>query len=250
MKTRIFTLLALLFAGVSAIYAQTIAPEEEVGQDVTIETIPDAPGVYPWQLKTVIWGIKGNIGATLPYANWMRDGEKQRMFNSGFGASLGAIANIYLGRNFYFEPELALSYEGYTYDNFVQVAPNSPSVNGGPNIHKLGVNLPLLFGYFINISDTWGLDVFTGPELGCTFYGTARTQNEAIKENYNLMNVFKGEYAQNRVGLGWKVGIGFPVNNFLISVEGDFGITDMMKEHYTLRENSVSLGITYYFVGD
>lgn len=201
-------------------------------------------------LKRVIWGIKGNLGAELPYANWKVDGESRRMFNSGFGASIGGLANIYLDKNFYFEPEVSLFYEGYSYNNIVTVAPNSPSVNGGPNINKLGFRIPLVFGYFINISDTWGLDVFTGPVLDYAFYGKAKTQNDEIKDNEDLMSVFKGKYGQRRFEMEWKIGVGFPVNNFLISLEGDLGILNMMKHNLSLRENRVSLGITYYFTGN
>lgn len=229
MKTKIYTFFLLAFC-LTALY----------GRAQDIEETNAA--------KNVIWGIKGNIGAELPHSNLTVDGDRKRMFNSGFGASIGGLANIYLGKNFYFEPELALFYEGYSYNNVRAVAPNSPSVNVGPDIHKLGLRLPLVFGYFINISDTWGLDVFTGPEFNYAFYGNATSQNEEVKDNYDLMHVFKGDFAQNRFDMEWKVGIGFPVSNFLISLEADLGITDLMKGSRSLRDNRVSLGITYYFV--
>lgn len=230
MKTRLTVLLAAIFFTAAAVSAQ------DSGSEGTAKTY-----------KTVIWGIKGNIGAELPHANWIKDGDKTRMFNSGFGASIGGLANIFLGNNFYFEPELALYYEGYSYNNVLQVAPNSPSVNAGPNVYKLGFRVPLVFGYYINITDTWGLDVFTGPQFSYAFYGTNKTENKEVKDDYDLMHLFKGEYAQRRWDVGWKVGIGFPVSDFLISIEGDLGITNLLKQRGVLRENRVSLGITYYF---
>lgn len=236
------------FAATAFSAALCFAQEPEAYQSVTIEEVP-SPDTYIPGTQTVVWGIKGVIDAELPHAEWTRDGDKQRMFNSGFGASIGGLANIYLGRNFYFEPGLALTYVGYSYNNVMRVAPNSPSVNGGPNIYKLGLRLPAVFGYFINISEKWGLDVFTGPVLDYTFYGTAKSQNDEVKQNYDLMHVFRGDYAQRRFNLGWRVGVGFPVNNFLISLEADIGITDMLKGPLTLRENRVGLGVTYYFVG-
>lgn len=196
--------------------------------------------------RKVVWGLKANLNAELP-SKWHNGKNSEKMFNSGFGASIGGLANIWLGKNFYFEPELALFYEGYSYDNMQTVAPNSPSVNAGPNIYKLGLRMPLVVGYFINISDTWGLSVFTGPQLSYAFYGKAVTQNEEVKKNENLMSVFKGAYAQRRFDLGWKVGVGFPVEHFLISLEADLGITDMLRHSWTMRENRVSLGISYYF---
>lgn len=198
--------------------------------------------------KNLVWGIKGKLSAVLP-SRIREHGETRMKFNSGFGASIGALANVYLGNYFYFEPDVSLFYEGYNYNNMVVAAPNSPSVNGGPNIYKLGVRLPLNFGYFINISDKWGLNVFTGPELGYTFYGTTKTDSEEVKNNEDLMNLYKGPYAQRRFEFGWDIGVGFPVNNFVISLEADLGITNMLKSgSMGFRENRLSLGITYYFV--
>lgn len=230
MRTKIFILLVSLLC----LPIQTIEAQEAISPNVT---------------NTVIWGIKANLNAELP-TKWHKPANSIKMFNSGFGASVGALANIYLGRNFYFEPEIGLFYQGYSYDNIVTVAPNSPSVNAGPSLTKLGLRLPLVFGYFINISETWGLDVFTGPLFNYAFYGHASSENEDIKSDYSLMNVFKGDFAQKRFGVDWKVGVGFPVQNFLISLEADFGITNRLRHNWTMRENRVSLGITYYFVNN
>lgn len=244
MKLKFVASLAISIFTASSAFAQE-AVDSVISDSVTIEEI-QVPPTY----KKVIWGIKGNIGAELPHANWTKNGETERMFNSGFGASLGAVANVYLGNCFYLEPEVSLFYEGYAYNNVMAVSPNSPSVNVGPNVHKLGMRVPLVVGYYIKVSDSWGLDVFTGPVFDYAFYGNARTENEEVRKDTNLMNIFKGEYAQRRCDFEWKVGIGFPVNNFLISLEGDIGITNMLKYGGTLRNNRVSLGIGYYFVGE
>lgn len=196
----------------------------------------------------VIWGIKGNLSAELP-SRLKNTGGSTKLYNSGFGASIGGLANIYLGSNFYLEPEVDLFYSGYSFNNVRQVAPNSPSVNVGPNIYKLGLRIPVIVGYFINISEKWGLDVFTGPQFSYAFYGKAKSDNEDVRKDPDLMNVFKGYYAQRRCDLGWKIGVGFPIDHFLVSLEADLGITNMMKYAGTLRENRLSLGITYYFAG-
>lgn len=231
MKPALLTTLAALLLGYPVCRAQSTEVEAE--EESTT-------------LKTVIWGIKANLNAELP-SKWRNSLISEKMFNSGFGASVGCLANVYLGKNFYFEPELALFYEGYSYDVMAEVAPNSPYVNAGPTVTKLGLRLPLMVGYYINISDSWGLDVFTGPQLSYAFYGHASASNESVKENYDLMHVFSGAYAQRRFDLGWKVGVGFPVEHFLISLEADLGITNQMKQTWTMRENRVSLGVTYYF---
>lgn len=202
---------------------------------------------YPGVNKTVIWGLKANLNAELP-SKWRNAKISEKMFNSGFGASIGGLANVYLGKNFYFEPELSLFYEEYSYDIVMAVAPNSPSVNAGPTVNKLGLRLPLVFGYFIDISEKWGLDVFTGPQLSYAFHGWCSSENKAALEDTDVLKIFSGQYAQRRFDMGWKIGVGFPVNQFLISLEGDIGITNQLRHTWTMRENRVSLGITYYFV--
>lgn len=201
--------------------------------------------------KRVIWGIKANLGAELPGHLKNKD-INIKMYNSGFSGSIGGLANIALGKNFYFEPEVALFYDQYSYDKVEAMSEHSPSVNIGPSIHKFGFRIPLNFGYFINISEKWGLDVFTGPELSYAFSGSARYDKsdpklvEAVNEA-GLGEVFSGPFEQNRFNVDWKVGIGFPVEHFLISLEGDFGLTNMMKKTWTMHENRVTLGIGYYF---
>lgn len=201
--------------------------------------------------KRVIWGIKANLGAELP-GHIKNKNINEKMYNSGFSGSIGGLANIALGKNFYFEPEVALFYDQYSYDKVEALTDHSPSVNIGPSIHKFGFRIPLNFGYFINISEKWGLDVFTGPELSYAFSGTARydKSDAGLVEDViasGLGEVFSGPFEQNRFNVDWKVGIGFPVDHFLISLEGDFGLTNMMKKTWTMHENRVTLGIGYYF---
>lgn len=201
--------------------------------------------------KRVIWGVKANIGAEIP-GKVKQGKEGFKVYNSGFSGSVGGLANIALGKNFYFEPELSLYYEEYSYNNIEAVAPNSPSVNIGPTLHKLGVRIPLDFGYFFDISEKWGLAVYTGPQFDYIFYGNAKydKSDEAISQSIKesgLDKIFSGPYAQNRFNVDWKVGVGCPVEHFLISIEADFGLTNTMKSPWTMRENRLTLGIGYYF---
>lgn len=194
----------------------------------------------------VVWGIKGNLNAELP-GKLKLNGVKLKSYNSGFGASIGGLANIYLGRNFYFEPEVSLFYEGYTENLVMNVAPNSPAVNVGPHINKLGFRVPLVFGYNIDISEKWGLNVFTGPQFNYAFYGKATPVNDEYYNEDVPTNIFEGPNGQKRFDMGWKIGVGFPVEHFMISLEADLGITNLEKNNTSFRENRLGLGITYYF---
>lgn len=117
----------------------------------------------------------------------------------------------------------------------------------GPRIYKLGLRIPFNFGYYININEKWGLNVFTGPQLNYAFFGRAEYDEGVEYDGVITPHIFKGENGQNRFELGWKIGVGFPVEHFLISLEADLGITNLMKNKTTFRENRVGLGISYYF---
>ena len=89
------------------------------------------------------------------------------------------------------------------------------------------------------------MNVFTGPQVRYAFAGGTSFKNKEIAEEadeyVNLWNV------QRRFDLSWKVGVGMPVNNFQISLEADLGITDLLKNDMSFRENRVGVGVTYYF---
>ena len=66
------------------------------------------------QDNSVIWGIKASVDAELP-SKWHRDGGSVTMYRPGYGFTVGGVSNIYLGKNFYFEPGISLAYSQYRY---------------------------------------------------------------------------------------------------------------------------------------
>ena len=88
------------------------------------------------------------------------------------------------------------------------------------------------------------MTVFTGPELNIALKGRAKVPDIQDKEiGWDLFS----EGGQHRFDLAWKVGVGFPIGNFLVSVDGSIGITDLQSGDVSFRENRASVGLTYYF---
>jgi len=196
------------------------------------------------QNNTVIWGIKASIGAELP-SKWHRDGGVVTMYRPGYGFTIGGVSNIYLGKNFYFEPALSLAYSQYRYKDISLMDGDGTIIETDPKIYKWSFQIPLIVGYTIDMSDNFALNVFTGPQVRYAFAGKIDLGNKELNEDADeYINLWNG---QRRFDLSWKVGVGFPVNSFLISLEADFGITDLLKNDFSFRENRVGVGVTYYF---
>lgn len=191
----------------------------------------------------VLWGAKVNANIELP-GKWRFDnGGSAKMYKPGFGVDLGAVCNIYLGSGFYLEPGLDLFYEGYRYDDiYINLGQKT-----NPKVTKFGMRLPLVAGYTFNLSDRMGLSIFTGPQLSYAFAGKVSVEgNFDLGEDFPDDGLF-GPTGQNRLDCAWKVGVGFPVDSYMLSLEADFGLTDLQKGPVKFRENRVGLAFTYYF---
>ena len=190
----------------------------------------------------VLWGLKASIDAELP-GKWHGENHSVRMYKPGVGFAIGGVSNICLGKNFYFEPGLSFFYSQYKYDLVIGV--DAVNFFKDPKLYKLGFQLPLVFGYTIDFSDKFAIDVFTGPQLRYALGGEVVIKDKEIKEEVDdiigLWNV------QRRFDCAWKIGIGIPMKDFTLSIEADLGLTDLLKEDMSFRENRVGLGLTYFF---
>lgn len=189
---------------------------------------------------TVMWGVKATGDLELP-GKWRHDGSSVTMYKPDAGFTLGVVSNIYLGKNFYFEPGVSLYYSRYKYDVIIL---SEYVQESNPKISKFGVQIPLLVGYELSKDDGVAMTVFTGPQLRFGCRGDISVKNKVLKDELDDLNLWNG---QHRFDLSWKIGVGFPVNDFVISLEADLGITDLLKNDFSCRENRLGLGLTYYF---
>ena len=190
----------------------------------------------------VLWGLKASIDTELP-GKWHGENTSVKMYHPGVGFTLGGVSNIYLGKNFYFEPGISFFYSQYKYDLIIGVETFNDFKD--PKLYKIGLQVPLVFGYSIDCSDKFAIDVFTGPQLRYSLGGEVVIKNKDIKEQ--LGDALELWEVQRRFDCSWKIGIGFPMNHFTLSLEADIGITNLLKHDLSFRENRVGLGVTYYF---
>ncbi len=165
------------------------------------------------------------------------------MYRPGYGFTVGGVCNIDLGGNVYLEPGVSLFYEDYSYKDLIITDNSGDAVETDPGLYKLGVRVPVVVGSVFGINERVGLCIFTGPVLSYAFAGKIDIDSKA--DGLDDLDLFRG---QRRFDCGWKIGAGCPIDNFMVSVEAEFGITDLLKaKGMSFRENRVSLGLTYYF---
>lgn len=200
---------------------------------------------YAENNNDVLWGVKASADIELP-SKWHRDGGSIDMFRHGSGFGAGITSNVYLGRGFYFEPSVMLAYSQYRYKDLIITDEHGNEAETDPKIYKWTIQVPLVVGYSFDFYDDFAVNVFTGPQVRYAFAGDLVFKNKAAQGNagseFDLWN------AQRRFDFSWKIGIGFPIKSFQVSLEADFGISDLLKNtELTFRENRIGIGVTYYF---
>lgn len=193
----------------------------------------------------VLWGVKASADVEIP-SKWHGKIGNVTMFSPGAGFTIGAVSNIYLGKNFYFEPGVSVFYSQYRYKDLILMGDGGNEAETDPKLYKWGIQIPLTVGYTFDFSDRFAMNVFTGPQLRYAFAGKIAVKNKKLTEGIDGFDLW-GVNGQRRFDCSWKIGVGFPVSNFNISLEADLGITDLLKGDMSFRENRVGLGLSYYF---
>lgn len=190
-----------------------------------------------------MWGVKAAFDINIP-GKWHGDAGSIEMYRMGYGGTIGAVYNIYLGRNFYLEPGISLFYDTYSYKDLYMSAENTEIKD--PGIYKAGIRIPIVAGYEFSIANRLDMIVFTGPELNYAFTGDVKIKDNSLIDGTELAMFGKDGY-QRRIDCAWKIGAGFPLDMWTVSVEASIGMTDLMKTEVSFRENRVSVGVTRYF---
>ena len=194
----------------------------------------------------ISWGMKLSVDSELP-GKWRGENASITMFKPGIGFSIGASARIDLHKNLYLEPGAALFYSGYKYKDLIISGINGETVEKDPKLTKWGFQIPVLIGYSFNFSKNFGLDLYTGPQIRYAFAGKIDIKNKSLMEEIGNTFDLWGVNGQHRFDCSWKIGVGLPINNALLSLEADLGITDLLKGNMSFRENRIGLAITRFF---
>lgn len=191
----------------------------------------DSPDNHPY------FGVRVGLDITAP--TWAKnDLLKADLFDGGAGFHAGAVYNIPLWKNLYFEPGLGIYYNTIGYD--LTTGYNSTI---DCSIRRFGFRVPFDFGYHFDF-EPCSVAVFTGPQIDLGL--TAHSHSDSMDVDDG--NEYGSDGLLNRFGLGWKFGAGVWFNRFVIEISGTVSMTDMMQSSmFTCHNNLVEITLGYNF---
>lgn len=165
-------------------------------------------------------------------------------YGNGAGFTIGAIYNIPLWKNLYFEPGVHIFYDTFkesilTEDNHIPVT-EVIEING--SIRNFGFRIPLNAGYRFDFTDDISVSIFTGPVLNT---------NITAKGHYSGHSVSIMEKGFKRFDLQWDFGASMSyAHNYYVSVTGAIGITraySFQVDGLSYRRNTCNIAVGYNF---
>lgn len=148
---------------------------------------------------------------------------------ASFGYGLGWIAEYNFSPNFYVQSGLGLE----------NISHKEEGVDGTLNAFYL--QLPIHAGYRFSLGETSALFVQAGPTLGYGLFGSDIEFSDGDKINY-FDGLKRFDFA-----LGGRIGV--ELKKFQISVGGNYGVLDVLKESFdeSYHNYNVNLAVAYMF---
>lgn len=171
-------------------------------------------------------------------------------YDNGAGFDLGAIYNIPLWKNLYFEPGLSLYYNTMGIDfTTAYDETNGIPEDAKASIRRFGFRMPFQVGYRIDFSQ-FSLAAFTGPVLSVGVIGREHYsfKTQGVNESGST-GVYGHDGGLNRADIGWKIGAGVEFDRFVLQLSGTIGMCNMLNgvKGAKYRDNNVALTIGYNF---
>lgn len=199
-------------------------------------------GVHFAAVADGLWGAKASLDFNVP-GKWHAGEMSFKNYNSGLGFSVGGVYSHYFNDYFFVEPSLSLFYDTYSEEVIID---ERPTQEKDPLVYKAGLRLPVVVGYTFDLTDTFAISVFTGPELDYAFAGGYRVKNKKALD-IDDWSLFRKESGHKRFTCSWKGGLGFPFTDWRIDVEAVIGLTDMINGPASCKENRFSVSLLRYF---
>ena len=183
------------------------------------------------------------------------------------GFSVGAVYNIPVVANFYFEPGLSVFYDVFGTMHFntedVTFPPTEPG--GEPtvqpvvyqidgSVRNLGFRVPLNFGYHFDFAPDLRVHVFTRPQLNASMWARSYQYDHITPTGKKV-----GSSSASAFGTGgfkhfdaqWNFGLGLDYGNYMVAVQGSLGMTRLRDAvepiKKNMRRNIFSITIGYNF---
>jgi hypothetical protein len=201
-------------------------------------------------------GIRASLDVTCP-GDLDANVYKTDIMDNGAGFSLGAVYNVPIVYNLYFEPGVSI------YHHTAKVKDKYAQSDGYSkiSISEWGFEVPLMFGYTFDFNP-FKISVFTGPEFRVGLSG--KTKYTAYVNNKKMTakeSMYGDDGWFNRGDVSWRFGVGFNYDHYYLSVSGAAGMCNWINDVYTINldngistdgkasmhRNTVSVAIGYNF---
>ncbi|MBD5255549.1 MAG: PorT family protein [Barnesiella sp.] len=145
------------------------------------------------------------------------------MFGNSSGFSAGAVYNVPVWKNFYFEPGASIYYNTFSVNRDIYY----PDANSA-SVRQWGLRIPLNFGYRFDFTPDIAVSIFTGPEFNLSFKGNVHMS----VDKYNVTSpAFGSEGMLNRSDIKWRIGAAVTLlDHYYIAVSGALGLCDNMRD--------------------
>lgn len=181
------------------------------------------------------WGVRLNMDITFP--SEVTNGDYgMDMFNPGAGFSAGVIYNAPINKRFYFEPGLYLQYHTTgmkdDYTDGVDVS-----------MRELALRIPLQFGVKFP-TRTGFFAISTGPGLSFGLSGKEHASGYGEKVSVDMY-----KDGIRRYDINWSLGLSIHFKDYVIGVNGYYGLLNAFKEGdgATWHQNYLTIGFGYNF---
>lgn len=198
-----------------------------------------AQSIYDNPYNRVYIGVRAGLDISCP-GNIKNGAFSVDLLNPGAGFDIGAVINVPLWKNLYFEPGLMLNYSTMGYDISV-MNDDAELVDASMSNRQLSFRVPFRAGYRFDFEPV-SVSVFTGPELKIGVYGRDHLSVPGVgSESDGCYNTL------NRVNLLWQFGAGVSRGHWVFELSGGVGMLDMYKGPASMHQGNVSLTVGYNF---
>lgn len=204
------------------------------------------------------FGVRASLDVTCPGdVNIKGASTSIDMMDNGAGFSVGAIYNVPIYYNLYFEPGVTVYKHNAKYKSSIVESSDYSKVTLG----EWGFEIPLMFGYHFDFAPI-RLSVFTGPEFRVGLSGkTHYTANLNGVKMKGSESIYGDDGAYNRADVSWKFGVGLSYEHYYFAVSGAAGLCNWLNDveyiddtlpnysgvKLTQHRNTVSVTLGYNF---
>ncbi len=172
------------------------------------------------------------------------------IYSNGAGFHVGAVYNIPLYMNFYFEPGVSIFYN--TFGQQVTTAWNEDVPGDVPftvdgSIRNFGFRVPFNLGFRFDLTDEIGVSLYTGPVLNYSITAKEHWDKVGGEEIMDGGSLF-GYRGFKHFDLQWDFGVGLSYQKYYLSVGGAVGVTKVFDNPVIdFRRNNFTIALGYNF---